>query len=452
MSEKVRLTCFLVSPFGDKTHQLQEGKGGVGQYELIRASLKEIIEGYPDAEIQFKRADEILDVPNVAETFIGGLYGADIVVAELSATTNANVYYEIGIRYALKRGITIPIWQQGTDLPADLKGILGIEYDQKNPMADREKFYDFIRQRLNSRQADSPVYRVIPNLEMVDKEDLDKLRTQVADLEEILRKTAIDQSTQVLIDEGGKFLANENAHAALAKFKLAYAQAPNNLQLAIRYGKLLSRLKSHDGAIAVLRNANALAERSGNELSVAKRELGVAYSRANKPQLALEVLEQATSIDDTDADSFGIIGGIYKQKLELDKAIDAYERGFEVDGKSTYCLLNLIALVLIRNNTGDRIKAKKCLREADGLTNNAIAAKNADHWVQFDRAHYLLFAKSQKEALTAFQSALDATKTIGELDSARKNLDLLEECEASLPGLDQVIALFGVRAKRLSES
>ena len=449
MSEKKDLICFLVSPFGDKTHQMQKGKGAVGQYELIRSSLKEIIEGYPDANIQFKRADEILDVGNVAETFIAALYGADIVIAELSATSNANVFYELGIRYALRRGITIPVWQKGTELPADLKGVLGIEYDQRNSKADQEKFYDFIRQRLRTRASDSPVYRILPDLEIVTKAELELLRTEIIGFKEKLQRTAIEQSAQVLLEEAEQLLAKGNPNGALKNFQLAYKQAPDNLSTALRYGKLLSRLNKHDDAIDVLIEANRVAERSESENSVLKRELGLAYTRANKLHLALEVLENVVSIADSDADSFGIIGGIYKQKYELDKAIDAYGRGFEVDEQSIYCLLNLIALLLIRDNKGDKINIKKLLLKADLLTIALINAPNVDHWAQFDRAHYLLFAKAKNDALDILKVALQSTKTIGELESARKNLDLLKEFDANISGLDEAIALVEDRKKVL---
>jgi tetratricopeptide (TPR) repeat protein len=443
------LTCFLIAPFGEKEHQL--GGGSIGHFELIRASIKEIVESFPDTPINLKRADEIVDVGSVQETFIGALYHADVVVADLSATANANVFYELGIRFALRRGVTIPIWQRGTVLPADLRGQLGVEYDASNPLADREKFHQFLRQRLKGQLYDSPVYRVLPDLEIMETKEISKLRQQVADLEMSLKQSLLDESIQVMWQEAEQLLSKSDQSGALEKLKIAYDHAPRNLRLALWYGQLLSRAKRHDEAISVLEDAVPLAEASGGPTSVFYRELGMAYSRAGKLRLALDWLNKAVDEDPSDSDTLGIIGGVYKQHLDINNAIEAYERGFDSDPKSTYCLLNVLALLLVRGEPGDKVKVKRLMPDADRLTREAISIKSANQWAFFDRGHYLLFAGAIQEAKECFQRACNETKTIGELDSARKNLDLLAEFDVKVPGLEDVLSIFKGRIQRISD-
>jgi hypothetical protein len=203
-------SCFFVAPFGDKTHQLKGGT--MGHFELIRASIKEIVESFPNADIRFKRADEISDVSSVEETFIVALLNADIVIADLSAH-NPNVFYELGIRFALKKKITIPIWQKGTERPADLKGILGIEYDPTNPKVNQNDFCQFLTQRLESEVVDSPVYKVLPNIELINKKDYDEICLKVEQLEKKLRETLINQATKMLWDEAEHLLSQKNQDA-----------------------------------------------------------------------------------------------------------------------------------------------------------------------------------------------------------------------------------------------
>lgn len=446
---KETYSCFFVSPFGDKSKQL--GGGSIGHFELLRSSIKEIIESFPDATIKMKRADEIVDVGSVQETFIAALHKADIVVAELSATGNANVFYELGIRFALRKRVTIPIWQEGTDLPADLKGVLGVIYKADNPSANKEAFHTFIRQRLLSSKSDSPVYGVLPELEIVDKEELDKLKQRVTELEMTLKQTMLDDSVKVLLEEAEHLLKQDDQRSALEKFRQAYERAPMNLQLAIRYGQVLSKLKIHDEAVSVLKSAVQLSESSGKPLPTVYRELGMSYSRAGKSQIALDWLQKAVALDPSDSDTHGIIGGVHKSKFEIEKAIESYERGFDADPKSTYCLLNIIALRLIKNEIGDRIRVKQLLPIADELTNALIHTAGADHWSIFDRAHYLLFAGETTAAIEQFETALRMTKTIGELESARKNLDLFTQVGTGLLGLDEVLSQFDNRAHALSE-
>jgi tetratricopeptide (TPR) repeat protein len=434
------LDCFFVAPFGDKEHQM--GGGTMPHFELVRSAVKEIMESFPDAPIRLRRADEIADVGSVQETFIGALQKADIVVAELSATGNANVFYELGIRFALRRAITIPIWQTGTKIPADLQGLLGIEYEPSNPIAQREQFYKFLRSRLGGSLIDSPVYRVLPHLHVADASEIQALTTRVQELEKALRETKLDVSVQHAWDEAEGLLSKGDTSAALDTLKIAYDVAPKNVRLAVRYGQLLSRAEKHDEAISTLHAAAALATEAGGPKFIPFRELGMAYKRAGKPQLAIDWLIKAVEENPRDSDTQGIIGGVHKDAYEIDKAIDSYQRGFDGDPKSTYCLLNILCLLMIRSNSGDRLRSKRLLPIADTLTAQAMESKGADQWTMYDRAHFLAFADRESEAKELFAQAIEETKSIGELRSARKNLDLLKDAGTDIPGLPGILSLF----------
>ncbi|MGK7911558.1 MAG: tetratricopeptide repeat protein [Synechococcus sp.] len=442
------LTCFLIAPFGDKKI---EAEGAVGTFELLRSALKEIIESYPDIPIKFKRADEIVDVGAIGETFIPALLKADIVVADLSLTMNANVFYELGIRYSLRARGTIPIWQRGTKLPADLQGILGVEYEPTNPKANSAVFHQFIRQRLASQHSDSPVYKTIPSLAVVEADEINRLQHRVSELEEKLKRTRINDVVNTLWNEAKVLLTRDAPTAALEKLKIAFNDAPDNIELCLDYGKLLSKQNRHEEAVRILTKTVDLASESGGPRSVLHRELGMAYSRWKKPRLAVDWLEKAVADDPSDADTHGIIGGVYKQELEIEKAIEAYERGFDADETSTYCLLNIIALRMIRNETGDRLRVKRYLKQADQLTQASITTYGSDYWDAYDRGHYLLFAGKLNEAIDAFNEALSATKTSGELDSASKNLLLLQEFDVDVKGLDTVLDMIHGRSATLNK-
>lgn len=442
------LTCFLVAPFGDKKI---EAEGAVGTFELLRSALKEIVEEYPDISIKFKRADDFVSVGVLGETFIPALLKADIVVADLSHTMNANVFYELGIRHCLRSQVTIPIWQRGTKLPADVQGILGVEYEPTNPKSNTEVFHRFIRQRLASQLTDSPVYKAIPTLAVVEAADLKNLQHRVSELEEELKRTRVDDAVKTVWNEAKTLLAKDAPDAALEKLKIAYGNASDNIELGLEYGKLLSKQDRHEDAVRILTKTVDLAATSNGPLSMLHRELGVAYSRWGKSRLAVDWLEKAVVEDPSDADAHGIIGGVYKQELEIEKAIEAYERGFDADEKSTYCLLNIIALRMIRNETGDRLRVKRYLPQADRLTLESVAADGADHWAAYDRGHALLFSGKEVEAIDIFREALSGTKTSGELDSAKKNLKLLKDFDVSVSGLDAVLGMIEERKTALRE-
>jgi len=278
--------------------------------------------------------------------------------------------------------------------------------------------------------------------ELIDKKDHNKTRLKVEQPESKLKETPIDQTAKMLWDEAEHLLSQKNQEAALEKFKKAYQRAPQNLELLIRYGEVLSKEKHHDEAISLLKSAVELSGISGRPFHIALRELGMAYKRANQPATALDYLNKAVEEDPMDSDIHGIIGGVYKQNLEIDKAIESYERGFETAPHSTYCLLNIIALRSIRKTAGDKIKVKQLLKIADEHTEQAINREDASHWDLFDRAHYLLFAGKIDLASKTFDQALEKTLTSGDVESAQKNLNLLAEIEADIEGLDEIIKKF----------
>jgi tetratricopeptide (TPR) repeat protein len=209
----------------------------------------------------------------------------------------------------------------------------------------------------------------------------------------------------------------------------------------------VSKAGRHEEAVRILSRAALLNEGHDPPIAIPYRELGMAYSRWNKERMALDWLQKAVEIDPQDAEAHGIIGGVYKQHLDLDKAIESYDRGYEVKPSSTYCLLNAVILRMICRRAGDALKVKKLLEEAAKWTGAAIATPDADHWGLYDHAHVLLLRKDLPGALSYFDGALRRTPTLMELESARKNLDLLRDAEVPILGLDEVLRRFDARER-----
>ena len=80
---------------------------------------------------------------NLMEDIVKMVVDADIVIADLS-DKNPNVYYEFGIRNALK-GQCIPIINKMSDLPFDIKYFRAYEYDLDNGIEGHNAFVQFIK-------------------------------------------------------------------------------------------------------------------------------------------------------------------------------------------------------------------------------------------------------------------------------------------------------------------
>src|SRR6202008_1520440 len=111
---------------------------------------------------------EIRRQGNIRLDMFQRLLTADLVIADISIQ-NANVYYELGVRHALRGKHTFMIRARGADLktdevPFDLKTDRYLTYDGLNPAAGIDDLYEGLKQTINAEAADSPIFQMLPDL------------------------------------------------------------------------------------------------------------------------------------------------------------------------------------------------------------------------------------------------------------------------------------------------
>lgn len=106
---------------------------------------------------------EILKQGNIRIDMFQRLLTADLVVADLSIH-NANVFYELGIRHALRGKRTFLLRSNQDAYPFDLQTDRYLTYDKDNPAASLASLTESLRQTLASEDQDSPVFRSLPDL------------------------------------------------------------------------------------------------------------------------------------------------------------------------------------------------------------------------------------------------------------------------------------------------
>lgn len=119
-------SCFVIMPIGD----LAAGGRTVSRTELreryddlIREALQKI---QPD--LQVVRADDVTAPGGITTDIFTRLMHSDYVVADITFS-NANVFYELGIRHACRPG-TVLIREKGApQAPFDVAGLRHVEYD-----------------------------------------------------------------------------------------------------------------------------------------------------------------------------------------------------------------------------------------------------------------------------------------------------------------------------------
>ena len=159
-------SCFVVMGFREKTDPIS-GK----TFDLdksYRILIKPAVEA---AGATCVRADEIVHAEVIDVPMYEQLLDADLVVADLS-TLNANAFFELGVRYALRPRATVAIAESGFKNPFDTNHIATLPYEHLGKGIDAEeaerfkaKLTNLCRTLLNNNRPDSPVYTYIRNLQ-----------------------------------------------------------------------------------------------------------------------------------------------------------------------------------------------------------------------------------------------------------------------------------------------
>jgi hypothetical protein len=156
------MRAFIVRPFGKKTDlKNREIDFDKVANELIAPALQAV--GASGRETL-----DIVQSGNIRVDMFRRLLTADVVVADLSIH-NANVFYEIGIRHALRSHGTLMLRCDADAFPFDLQTDRYLTYDRENPAASvpaLTRSLQAIKAQIAKDYSakDSPVFASLPNL------------------------------------------------------------------------------------------------------------------------------------------------------------------------------------------------------------------------------------------------------------------------------------------------
>jgi hypothetical protein len=150
-------SAFIIRPFGTKK--------GIDFERVERELIDPALKGFQFAG---RTTGDTLRQGNIRTEMFQRLLTADLVVVDISIG-NANVFYELGIRHALRNKRTFLIRGSSAELPADevpfdLKTDRYLSYDASNPQSALARLTEGLRQTLLSDDKDSPVFQLLPDL------------------------------------------------------------------------------------------------------------------------------------------------------------------------------------------------------------------------------------------------------------------------------------------------
>jgi len=155
----LKKTAFVIRPFDKK----KDSSGKELDFERVHHELIE--PALAAAGLEGATTGQIVEAGNIREDMFAQILEADLVVCDVTIH-NANVFYELGIRHALRKNRTVMICGKPTAdrTPFDLLTDRYQAYDVAHPAAARDALAAAIRATLDADRADSPVFQMLPAL------------------------------------------------------------------------------------------------------------------------------------------------------------------------------------------------------------------------------------------------------------------------------------------------
>lgn len=348
-------------------------------------------------------------------SMFGEAVDADVYIADLTGA-NPNVYLELGVRWALRDGITVLISQdvrQGVPLPFNVSANRVLSYGPMPGELDRA-IDSIVASVLGALRdpvwIDSPV-RTRVDLLTARRSEWEGLRAQVRHLRELHADELVAAAKDVPPAKAIEYL------------RRAIERNPVSVQAHFQLGVVLRRAADYSAAISELSTATELKD----DFAEGWRELGLALSKSGHLNDAEAAFNRATELDPADAETWSNLGGMRRRlarssdggKLDwakLREARSAYQRACEIVGNDTYPLVNVarLDLLLSAHWPGTRQAALASLHRLSYLARfEAETAKQPGGdseqkpWKVLDLADTLLLTGQVDEGLAELREAID---------------------------------------------
>ena len=170
MSQDKLIDCFFITPYGSR----DIGGGVVVDFDHVFENIvKKGVNLVKHHGINLYRSKDKKQSGGITEDFIESILNAEIAIVDVSSGTehgNANVFYELGLRHAFRKRISVIIAGVETQghLPFDIKDMRVIFYDRKTEADQLRAAHEiaaYIQSALDdvTGHIDSPVYKHFPD-------------------------------------------------------------------------------------------------------------------------------------------------------------------------------------------------------------------------------------------------------------------------------------------------
>lgn len=420
-----RPLCFIVMPFGKK----KDADGGEVDFDLVyRALIGPAVEA---ADLEPVRADEETVNGIIHKPMYERLILCDYAVADLT-TANANVFYELGIRHAVKPCTTITVFSSQSKLPFDLNFLRCLPYGWDGSSLtdldrDRAALTAQLMRAKKQKTTDSPVYQLVDGIAFqnsVAHEKTDIFRERVKYNTEIKNRLAAARRMGTRED---------CIHAVDA---VANSLQPDHEETGVLIDVMLSyRALSEYGKMIAFIETMPLHVR---QTVMVQEQLAFALNRTGAHEAAITVLEKVLCENGPSSETYGILGRAYKDLFEkaleeknefradawLEKAVDAYRLGFEADWRDAYPGVNAVTLLALKD---EQDQLRDLIPVVRYSVKRKLERKKPEYWDYATLMELAVIENNDKLAMDYFKKSLSCPIESWMFDTTINNLELLQQ-------------------------
>jgi len=415
-----RPLCFVLMPFGKKP----DAGGALVDFDSVYEQL--IAPAIRAAELDPLRADEEMTGGIIHKPMYERLILCEFAVADLT-TANANVFYELGLRHAVRPWSTVLLFAEGSgQLPFDVGPLRALPYrlGPDGKPADLARDRQALTARLQEARAkatDSPAFQLVEHFPDIQRLKTDVFRDRVRYSEET--KTRLASARKAGAD------AVRAVERELGRIIDAEAGVVIDLFLSYR------AVKAWEDMIALVKNMTPPLAAT----VMVQEQLGLALNRTGRGEEAEQALKALIEQRGPSSETYGILGRVYKDRWEaalktgetilarglLDKAIQAYLAGFEADWRDAYPGINAVTLMELKEPPDPR--RERLIPVVAYAVDRRIAMGKPDYWDYATLLELAVLAKDEGQAADALSQSRAAVRESWEPETTARNLRLIRE-------------------------
>lgn len=454
------LHAFVAMPFGTK-----EGIDFDNVYtDLIKPALEA-------AGLEAFRADEETKAGDIRKDMFQELLLADLVVVDVSID-NPNVWYELGVRHALRQRDVVVIACREGRLPFDIAVDRVLRYTRKDGVpdattleSDKRRLTQMVKATLRAASDDSyrssPVYSGMPALEEPNWRSLVvkgatgfwRMYDTWHDRVEVARRGNRPGDVVLLADEtpiwifrneacrvAGAALTRLNQFTlALDQYKKAFELDAKDRESQQRIGILLGRMGKRDEAREWINNIlEKYPDDPESHALLGRLEKEEWLSRWRVP----------------DASSQAMVEQARAQEALLQAAAEQYVQAFSLDTSHFYSGINALSLRVAQRHLAcepeDAMDIGILAGGVEWACRAALAKTPKNYWARVTQADLRLVADDKDKVVKAYRYAVAAAdKDWFALDSSRQQLCIYRDLGYRAEVVDAAIAVLDQELARL---